>query len=82
MAAGVDQPADFEGVPDLAVDWLSSLDRGQLCRIACTSDNQLSEHVAGRALIPGLRRYGVAPDRPPESPTYEPGYAPAVRTMA
>ena len=64
MAAGTHALQDMHQVPAEVVQWLSSLDRVQLCRLVCAKAEDLAAYMNGRTDIRGMPRYLEPIERP------------------
>lgn len=71
MAAGTDALQDAHQVPAKVVQWMSSLDRVQLCRLVCAKPEDLAAYMNGRHDMRGLPPYLLMPGRPAPRRTYD-----------
>lgn len=84
MAGGTHSLQDMHQVPAEVVQWMSSLDRVQLCRLVCAKPQDLAAYMNGRTDMRGLPPYLVPIDRPAQRRTadrelaYSPSAAPAM----
>jgi hypothetical protein len=78
MAAGTAKMEHMHAVSPAVVQWLTSLDRVQLCRLVCAKPTELEAYMAGRGEIRGLPRYLTLQERPSPRRTRDPetGYEP------
>lgn len=70
MAADMAKPADFKGISPAIIEWMTSLDREQLCRLVCAE--KLREYINGQASVKSMPRYLEPIERPATRRTVEP----------
>ncbi len=85
MAGGTDTVQDMLQVPAEVVQWLSSLDRVQLCRLVCAKSEDISAYMNRRTDIRGMPPFLEPIERPASRRTaeqrelaYDPTPAPAM----
>ena len=84
MAGGTHSLQDMHQVPADVVQWLSGLDRVQLCRLVCAKPEDLAAYMSGRTHIRGMPPYLELTERPAPRRTadremgYNPALAPAM----